>query len=79
VTAAWTAGACGLGPGDWGLVVDFVYVRWDGDGLVCGISMRDLKLEPAEAERPPLTPGSLKSETAPSQSLSSETSRHPSA
>jgi hypothetical protein len=28
-----------------------VYVRWDGDGLVCGVSMRDLKLEPAEAEQ----------------------------
>jgi hypothetical protein len=25
-----------------------VYVEWDGDGLVCGVSMRDLKLEPAE-------------------------------
>ena len=28
-----------------------VYVEWDGDGLVCGVSMRDLKLEPAEDER----------------------------
>ena len=28
-----------------------VYVAWD-DGLVCGVSMRDLKLEPAEDERP---------------------------
>jgi hypothetical protein len=27
---------------------DLVLVEWDGDGLVCGISMRDLKLEPAE-------------------------------
>ena len=25
-----------------------VYVRWDGHALVCGISMRDLKLEPTE-------------------------------
>ena len=25
-----------------------VYVEWDADGLVCGVSMRDLKLEPAE-------------------------------
>jgi hypothetical protein len=33
------------GPGGW-----LVYVRWDGDGLVCGVSMRDLKLEPAEDE-----------------------------
>jgi len=23
-------------------------VEWDGDGLVCGVSMRDLKLEPGE-------------------------------
>jgi len=28
-----------------------VYVEWD-DGFVCGVSMRDLKLEPAEDERP---------------------------
>ncbi len=26
-----------------------VFVEWDGDGLVCAVSMRDLKLEPAEA------------------------------
>ena len=24
-----------------------VYVEWDGDGFVCAVSMRDLKLEPA--------------------------------
>jgi len=41
VTAVRTAG--GLG--------GLVYVQWDGDGLVCGVSMRDLKLEPAEAEQ----------------------------
>ena len=29
-----------------------VYVEWDGDGLVCAVSLRDLKLEPAEDERP---------------------------
>jgi hypothetical protein len=34
------------GPG-----VGLVYVEWDGDGLVCGVSLRDLKLEPAEDER----------------------------
>jgi hypothetical protein len=28
-----------------------VYVRWDADGLVCGVSMRDLTLEPAGDER----------------------------
>ena len=30
-----------------------VYVRWDADGLVCSVSMRDLTLEPADAERHP--------------------------
>ena len=33
-----------LGGADGGLV----YVEWDADGLVCSVSMRDLKLEPAE-------------------------------
>ena len=28
-----------------------VYVAWDADDLVCCVSMRDLKLEPAEGER----------------------------
>ena len=28
-----------------------VYVEWDGDGLVCAVSLRDLKLEPAEDEQ----------------------------
>jgi len=28
-----------------------VYVEWDGEGLVCAVSLRDLKLEPAEDER----------------------------
>ena len=49
VTAAWTAGRLRtylVGPGG-----PLVYVRWDGDGLVCGVSMRDLKLEPAENEQ----------------------------
>ena len=32
---------CGPGGG-------LVYVEWDADGLVCGVSMRDLRLEPAE-------------------------------
>lgn len=27
-----------------------VYVKWDSGGLVCGVSMRDLTLEPADAE-----------------------------
>ncbi len=27
-----------------------VFVEWDGDGLVCSVSMRDLKLEPGETE-----------------------------
>jgi hypothetical protein len=30
-----------------------VFVRWDLDGLVCGVSPRDLKLEPAEDEPGP--------------------------
>ena len=49
VTAAWTAGGLRtylVGPGG-----GLVYVRWDGDGLVCGVSMRDLKLEPGEDEQ----------------------------
>jgi len=36
----------GPGPG-------LVYVEWDGDGLVCAVSLRDLKLEPAEDQRRP--------------------------
>ena len=28
-----------------------VYVEWDEDRLVCAVSLRDLKLEPAEDER----------------------------
>ena len=46
VTTARTAGGLRTyldGPGG-----GLVYVEWDGDGLVCGVSMRDLKLEPAE-------------------------------
>jgi hypothetical protein len=31
--------------------VGLVYVEWDGDGLVCAVSLRDLNLEPAEDER----------------------------
>jgi hypothetical protein len=49
VTAARTAGGVRTyvdGPGG-----GLVYVEWDGDGLVCGVSMRDVKLEPAEEER----------------------------
>ena len=30
-----------------------VYVEWDGDGLVCAVCLRDLKLEPAEDQRRP--------------------------
>ncbi len=30
-----------------------VYVQWDPDGLVCGVSPRDLKLETGEGERRP--------------------------
>jgi hypothetical protein len=49
VTAVRTAGSirtyiAGAGAG-------LVYVEWDGDGLVCAVSLRDLKLEPAEDER----------------------------
>ena len=47
VTAAHTAGGLRTyldGPGG-----GLVFVEWDGDGLVCAVSMRDLKLEPAEA------------------------------
>lgn len=46
ITAARTAGGLRTyieGPGG-----GLVFVEWDGDGLVCGVSMRDLKLEPAE-------------------------------
>ena len=49
VTAAWTSEGLRTylaGPGG-----GLVYVRWDGGGLVCGVSMGDLKLEPAKAER----------------------------
>jgi hypothetical protein len=28
-----------------------LYVEWDGEGLVCAVSLHDLKLEPAEHER----------------------------
>jgi hypothetical protein len=51
VTAAWTAGGLRTylaGPGG-----GLAYVRWDVDGLVCSVSMRDLKLEPADSERRP--------------------------
>jgi len=47
VTAAPTAGGLRTyldGPGG-----GLVFVEWDRDGLVCAVSMRDLKLEPAEA------------------------------
>jgi tetrahydromethanopterin S-methyltransferase subunit D len=46
VTAAWTSGGLRTylaGPGG-----GLVYVCWDGDGLICGVSMRDLRLEPGE-------------------------------
>jgi hypothetical protein len=49
VTAVRTAGGVRSyldGPGG-----GLVYVRWDAGGLVCGVSMRDLKLEPVEDER----------------------------
>jgi len=57
------AGACGTitavrvgggirtympGPG-----AGLVYVEWGGDGLVCAVSLRDLKLEPTGDERRP--------------------------
>ena len=49
MTATWTASGLRtyLVRSGGGLV----YVRWDGDGLVCGVSMRDLKLEPADDDR----------------------------
>ncbi len=49
VTAASTGGGLRtylVGPGG-----ALVYVRWDGDGQVCGVAMRDLKLEPAENDQ----------------------------
>ena len=49
VTAVQTAGGLRtylVGPSG-----PVVYVRWDGDGLVCCVSMRDLKLEPVEHEQ----------------------------
>jgi hypothetical protein len=49
VTAARTAGGMRTymdGPGG-----GLVFVEWDTDGFVCGISMRDLKLEPAEEDK----------------------------
>jgi hypothetical protein len=49
ITAVRTAGSVRTyipGPG-----AGLVYVEWDGDGLVCAVSLRDLKLEPAEEER----------------------------
>jgi hypothetical protein len=45
-----------------------VYVEWDGDGLVCAVCLRDLKLEPAEDERrPDNSPSILRAAAAPSQ------------
>ena len=49
VTAAHTAGGPRTyldGPGG-----GLIFVKWDGDGLVCAVSMRDLKLEPAATAR----------------------------
>jgi len=49
VTAVRTAGGLRTylaGPGG-----GLVYVQWDGDGLVCGVSMRDLKIDPVEDEQ----------------------------
>ena len=49
ITAVRTAGGIRTyipGPG-----AGLVYVQWDGAGLVCAVSLRDLKLEPAEDER----------------------------
>ena len=46
VTEARTAGGSRTyvaGPGG-----GLVYVEWEPDGLVCGVSLRDLKLEPDE-------------------------------
>ena len=51
ITAVRTGGGIRTyisGPG-----TGLVYVEWDGDGLVCAISLRDFKLEPAEDERRP--------------------------
>jgi hypothetical protein len=47
VATAHTAGGLRTyfdGPGG-----GLVFVKWDADSLVCAVSMRDLKLEPAEA------------------------------
>lgn len=46
ITAVRTGGTVRTyipGPG-----AGLVYVEWDGDGLICAVSLRDLKLEPAE-------------------------------
>jgi hypothetical protein len=46
VTSARVAGAPRTylyGPGG-----GLCYVEWDGDGLVCAVTLRDLRLEPAE-------------------------------
>jgi hypothetical protein len=51
VTAARTASGLRTyveGPGG-----GFVYVQWDSDGSVCGVSLRDLKLEPEEGDSSP--------------------------
>lgn len=48
VTAARAAG--GMRTYMYGPDGGSVFVEWDGDGLVCSVSMRDLKLEPGEAE-----------------------------
>ena len=50
VTAVHTAG--GLRTYMEGPRSGLVFVRWDSDGSVCGVSLRDLKLEPAEGEPP---------------------------
>jgi len=49
VTAARAAG--GMRTYMYGPDGGSVFVEWDGDGLVCSVPMRDLKLEPGEAER----------------------------
>jgi len=49
ITAVRTAGSVRTyipGPG-----AGLVYVEWDGDGLVCAVSLRYLKLEPSEDDR----------------------------
>ena len=46
VTAAHTAE--GLRTYVMGPAGGLVFVEWDGDGLVCAVSMRDLTLEPDE-------------------------------